>query len=61
MCFLSQNYVPKIPQVIAATRLVDPEGRESLVFIAPTEPGEYPFICTVPGHWRIMNGIMKVE
>lgn len=56
-----QNYVPKIPQVIAATRLVDPEGRESLVFIAPTEPGEYPFICTVPGHWRIMNGIMKVE
>jgi putative membrane-bound dehydrogenase-like protein len=56
-----QNYVPKIPQVIAATRLVDPEGRESLVFVAPTEPGEYPFICTVPGHWRIMNGIMKVE
>ncbi|GAB3226171.1 ThuA domain-containing protein [Algoriphagus aestuariicola] len=56
-----QNYVPKIPQVIAATKLVDPEGRESLVFVAPTEPGEYPFICTVPGHWRIMNGIMKVE
>jgi putative membrane-bound dehydrogenase-like protein len=56
-----QNYVPKIPQIIAATLLVDPEGRESLVFIAPTEPGEYPFVCTVPGHWRIMNGIMKVE
>lgn len=56
-----QNYVPKIPQVIAATRLVDPEGRESLVFVAPTEPGEYPFVCTVPGHWRMMNGIMKVE
>ncbi|OYX12102.1 MAG: hypothetical protein B7Z16_16915, partial [Algoriphagus sp. 32-45-6] len=33
------NYVPKIPQVIAATRLVDPEGRETLVFVAPTEPG----------------------
>ncbi|WP_103925187.1 PVC-type heme-binding CxxCH protein [Algoriphagus boritolerans] len=56
-----QNYVPKIPQVIAATLLVDPEGRESIVFTAPTEPGEYPFVCTVPGHWRIMNGIMKVE
>lgn len=56
-----QNYVPKIPQVIAATRLVDPEGRESIVFTAPTEPGEYPFVCTVPGHWRIMNGIMIVE
>jgi putative membrane-bound dehydrogenase-like protein len=56
-----QNYVPKIPEVIIATRLVDPEGRESIVFTAPTEPGEYPFVCTVPGHWRIMNGIMIVE
>lgn len=55
------NFVPKIPQVIAATRLVDPEGRESLVFVAPNEPGEYPFVCTVPGHWRIMNGIMIVQ
>jgi len=44
-----------------ATRLVDPEGSESLVFTAPTEPGQYPYICTVPGHWRIMNGIMTVE
>ncbi|TFV97944.1 dehydrogenase [Algoriphagus kandeliae] len=56
-----QNYVPSIPEVIIATRLVDPEGRESLVFVAPSEPGEYPFVCTVPGHWRMMNGIMKVE
>jgi putative membrane-bound dehydrogenase-like protein len=56
-----QNYVPKIPEVIIATRLVDPEGRESIVFTAPTEPGEYPFVCTVPGHWRLMNGIMIVE
>lgn len=55
------NFIPKIPQVIAATRLVDPEGRESLVFVAPTEPGEYPFVCTVPGHWRIMNGVMIVQ
>lgn len=57
----AQNYVPKMPEVIVATRLVDPEGSESLVFTAPTEPGQYPYICTVPGHWRIMNGIMTVE
>ncbi|WP_035463811.1 PVC-type heme-binding CxxCH protein [Algoriphagus vanfongensis] len=56
-----QNYVPNIPEVIAATPLVDPEGRESIVFTAPTEPGEYPFVCTVPGHWRIMFGTMIVE
>uniref|UniRef100_UPI004047FE01 PVC-type heme-binding CxxCH protein n=2 Tax=Algoriphagus sp. TaxID=1872435 RepID=UPI004047FE01 len=55
------NYVPEIPEVIIATVLVSPEGKESLVFTAPTEPGEYPFVCTVPGHWRIMNGIMVVR
>src|SRR5690606_7850624 len=56
-----QQYVPKMPEVIVASRLVDPEGNESLVFTAPSEPGDYPYICTVPGHWRIMNGIMTVE
>lgn len=58
---INQNYVPKIKEIIIATRLVDPEGKESIVFTAPTEPGEYPFVCTVPGHWRLMNGIMIVE
>jgi putative membrane-bound dehydrogenase-like protein len=56
-----QNFVPKIPEVIIATRLVDPNGKESIVFTVPNIPGEYPFVCTVPGHWRLMNGIMKVE
>ncbi|REG94512.1 PVC-type heme-binding CxxCH protein [Algoriphagus antarcticus] len=56
-----QNFVPKIPEVIVASRLVDPNGKESLVFTVPNEPGEYPFVCTVPGHWRLMNGIMIVE
>jgi len=58
---VNMNFVPKIPEIIAATSLLDPEGNESLVFTAPNTPGEYPFLCTVPGHWRIMNGIMIVE
>ncbi|MBD3628537.1 PVC-type heme-binding CxxCH protein [Cyclobacterium sp.] len=58
---MEMNFVPKIPEVLAATPLVNPETSESLVFTAPTEPGEYPYLCTVPGHWRIMNGIMIVE
>ena len=32
----------------------------SLRFQSPKEPGSYPFICTVPGHWRIMKGNMIV-
>ncbi|SEI93137.1 putative membrane-bound dehydrogenase domain-containing protein [Cyclobacterium xiamenense] len=58
---VTMNFVPKIPEVLASTPLVNPETSESLVFTAPNEPGEYPYLCTVPGHWRIMNGIMIVE
>ena len=31
-----------------------------LNFKAPSEPGDYPFICSFPGHWRMMKGILKV-
>lgn len=58
---VTMNFVPQIPEVLASTPLVNPETSESLVFTAPSEPGEYPYLCTVPGHWRIMNGIMIVE
>lgn len=56
-----QSFVPKIPEVLAATQLVDPDGKQTIVVNIPNEPGEYPFVCTVPGHWRLMNGIIKVE
>ena len=55
-----KNYVPSISQVIAATPLVNPDQTYRLKFTAPNTPGDYPFVCTFPGHWRIMNGVMKV-
>lgn len=54
------NYVPKMGEVLFATALVDPEQKVFLKFTAPAEPGLYPFICTFPGHWRLMQGVMKV-
>jgi uncharacterized protein len=56
-----KHYVPQMPEVLYATTLVDPEGRVTLNFTAPTAPGDYPYVCTFPGHWRIMNGILRVE
>jgi azurin len=56
-----KHYVPKMPEVLYASTLVDPEGRVTLNFTAPSTPGDYPYVCTFPGHWRIMNGIMRVE
>ena len=31
-----------------------------LRFKAPSEPGIYPYVCTFPGHWVVMNGMMVV-
>ena len=55
-----KNYIPAIPQIVANTPLVNPEQTYRLIFTAPAQPGDYPFVCTFPGHWRIMNGVMKV-
>src|SRR5699024_8746323 len=55
-----QQYVPDVPAVLFATDLVDPGETATLTFVAPEEPGSYPYICTFPGHWRSMQGVMKV-
>ena len=55
-----KDYVPAIPEVLFATKLVNPNEQVVLRFTAPDTPGDYPFVCTFPGHWRVMNGIMKV-
>ncbi len=57
----AKNYIPSMPEVLAFTPLVESDGRVKVVFKAPSVPGNYPFLCTFPGHWRIMNGVMKVE
>ncbi len=54
------NYVPKLPEVIVATPLINPGGKYTLTLKVPDTPGDYPYICTFPGHWRIMNGVLRV-
>jgi len=57
----ARAYVPDSPKVLYATGLVQPGARAELKFKAPTTPGRYPYLCTFPGHWRIMRGEMVVE
>jgi len=56
-----RGFVPESPLVLFATSLVDPRQSTTLEFTAPTEPGEYPYVCTFPGHWFTMRGVLKVE
>ncbi|MEO6525096.1 MAG: PVC-type heme-binding CxxCH protein [Gemmatimonadaceae bacterium] len=55
-----RNYIPPTPDVVSSTKLVDAGQSFTLEFTAPRQTGDYPYICTFPGHWRIMQGMMKV-
>ncbi len=57
---VDKSFIPDMPEVLVATALVSPNTEDSIVFTVPSELGDYPFLCTVPSHWPLMNGIMKV-
>ena len=40
--------------------MADPQKQTVLEFTAPKKTGDYPYVCTLPGHAQIMNGVMKV-
>ncbi|MGV3764051.1 PVC-type heme-binding CxxCH protein [Parapedobacter sp.] len=57
---VEMQYIPATPDVLFSMPLVNPEERYELTFTVPDTPGDYPYVCTFPGHWRIMHGVMKV-
>jgi putative heme-binding domain-containing protein len=58
--FALASFVPKSPDILAASTLMQPRTMQKLAFQAPTEPGVYPYVCTYPGHWRRMFGALYV-
>ncbi len=61
---VATDYVPAAlaDQVIAHTKLLGPKQSDEITFKAPTEPGEYPFLCTFPAHFLSgMKGVIVVK
>lgn len=56
-----KHFIPKTDLVLYATPLITSSQSYSLKFVAPNHEGDFPFACTFPGHWRTMNGIMRVR
>lgn len=57
----ARHYVPDVPEVLAWTEMVNPGGSATIHFTAPAKAGAYPFLCTFPGHWMVMQGVLRVE
>jgi putative heme-binding domain-containing protein len=58
---VARHYVPATADVLAYVDVVQPEQRFTIYFVAPTQKGRYPYLCSFPGHWMVMNGEMVVE
>jgi uncharacterized cupredoxin-like copper-binding protein len=56
----AKAFVPDSPDVLFSTKLIKEGETGRLGFTAPQKPGEYIFVCTFPGHWVRMYGVMLV-
>lgn len=54
----AKHYVPDNAAVLFSTEIAMPGETKVVEFTAPA-PGEYPYICTFPGHFVMMRGVMK--
>lgn len=60
----ASDYFPaaKADQAIAHTKMLGPKESQEIVFTAPAEAGEYPYICSFPAHYLAgMKGVMVVK
>lgn len=57
----NKGWVPDTDLILFHTGLMQPYKDETIYFTAPSEPGDYMFVCTVPGHANSMQGILRVK
>ncbi len=57
----ANHYIPDSDKVLVYTDVVEPYSNFTIYFNAPDQPGRYPYLCTFPGHWMVMNGTMIVD
>jgi azurin len=57
------DYLPKEEKssVIAHTKLLGGGESDTITFVAPKKKGTYPYICSFPGHYALMQGKFIVE
>jgi putative heme-binding domain-containing protein len=57
---IEKAWTPDSDQILWASKLLSVEESDTIEFVAPKELGEYDYICTYPGHWQLMRGVMHV-
>ncbi len=62
MKFPKKEYLPDSMKdaIIAHTKQLGPGESDTIEFTVP-DPGTYDYICTFPGHYALMKGVMTVK
>jgi len=55
-----REFIPDTPDVLTHTSVADAGEVVTIEFRAPNDAGDYPYVCTLPGHAFTMNGVMRV-
>jgi azurin len=59
--WMEKGFIPETPDVLHHTKLVNAGETVVLEFVAGPDKGDYPYLCTFPGHSVSMQGTLKVE
>ena len=57
----AKNYIADSPNILAHTKLLKPGESDTITFTAPATAGDYPYLCTFPGHYPLMKGVLRVN
>jgi len=57
----AMEFVPRMDEVLFHTSMLEPGQIETIYIKVPVTPGDYPFICTFPGHHISMRGVLRVK
>lgn len=61
---VANDYVPQDAAnqalILAQTKLLGPGEEDTITFILP-EAGVYPFLCSFPGHFALMQGTITAK
>jgi azurin len=57
------DYIPEneLARIFAHTAMAGPGETVSVTVKIPQQPGTYPYICTYPGHFTVMQGRLIVR
>ena len=57
---IAKDWTPESKKILFATEMLSVEESATIEFVAPTDKSIYEYLCTYPGHWMLMKGVMHV-